>query len=63
RLSDTPGAAAQKDSKSSLGPEVDPQTILKALFKSSSQTGGGGGGGSSGGETSGPHATAFRIKI
>ncbi|RXN37697.1 polymerase delta-interacting 3 [Labeo rohita] len=70
RLSDTPGAAAQKDSsslrsgsKSSSGPEVDPQTILKALFKSSSQTGGGGGGGSSGGETSGPHATAFRIKI
>ncbi|XP_073691477.1 polymerase delta-interacting protein 3-like [Garra rufa] len=74
RLSDTPGAVGQKDSlslrsgsKSSSGPEVDPQTILKALFKSSSQTssssGGGGGGGGGGGDTSGPHATAFRIKI
>uniref|UniRef100_A0A8C1MUB4 Polymerase (DNA-directed), delta interacting protein 3 n=1 Tax=Cyprinus carpio TaxID=7962 RepID=A0A8C1MUB4_CYPCA len=59
RLSDSPGAALQKDSASrsgskAPGPEVDPQTILKALFKSSSQ---------SGSETSGAHATAFRIKI
>ncbi|XP_042572085.1 polymerase delta-interacting protein 3-like isoform X2 [Cyprinus carpio] len=59
RLSDSPGAALQKDSASHSGskvpgPEVDPQTILKALFKSSSQ---------SGSETSGAHATAFRIKI
>ncbi|XP_016121169.1 polymerase delta-interacting protein 3-like [Sinocyclocheilus grahami] len=65
RLSDSPGAAApaQKDSssrsgsKTSSGPEVDPQTILKALFKSSGQSG------SSGAEPSGPHSTAFRIKI
>ncbi|XP_058625457.1 polymerase delta-interacting protein 3 isoform X1 [Onychostoma macrolepis] len=65
RLSDSPGAAAavQKDSssrsgsKTSSGPEVDPQTILKALFKSSGQSGSGGA------ETSGPHSTAFRIKI
>ncbi|XP_059427273.1 polymerase delta-interacting protein 3 isoform X2 [Carassius carassius] len=65
RLSDSPGAVApaQKDSssrsgsKTSPGPEVDPQTILKALFKSSGQSG------SSGAETSDPHSTAFRIKI
>uniref|UniRef100_A0A8C1V9F5 Polymerase (DNA-directed), delta interacting protein 3 n=1 Tax=Cyprinus carpio TaxID=7962 RepID=A0A8C1V9F5_CYPCA len=62
RLSDSPGAALQKDSASrsgskAPGPEVDPQTILKALFKSSGQSG------SSGAETSGAHATAFRIKI
>uniref|UniRef100_A0A671T0G7 Polymerase delta-interacting protein 3-like n=2 Tax=Sinocyclocheilus anshuiensis TaxID=1608454 RepID=A0A671T0G7_9TELE len=62
RLSDSPGAPVQKDSASrsgskAPGPEVDPQTILKALFKSSSQSG------SSGGETSAAHATAFRIKI
>ncbi|XP_052410039.1 polymerase delta-interacting protein 3 isoform X1 [Carassius gibelio] len=62
RLSDSPGAAVQKDSASrsgskAPGPEVDPQTILRALFKSSSQSG------SSGAETSGAHATAFRIKI
>ncbi|XP_026095611.1 polymerase delta-interacting protein 3-like isoform X2 [Carassius auratus] len=64
RLSDSPGAVApaQKDSsrsgsKMSPGPEVDPQTILKALFKSSGQSG------SSGAETRDPHSTAFRIKI
>uniref|UniRef100_A0A9J8CXE1 RRM domain-containing protein n=1 Tax=Cyprinus carpio carpio TaxID=630221 RepID=A0A9J8CXE1_CYPCA len=65
RLSDSPGAAApaqkhsssRSGSKTSSGPEVDPQTILKALFKSSGQSG------SSGAETSGPHSTAFRIKI
>ncbi|ROL15622.1 polymerase delta-interacting protein 3 [Anabarilius grahami] len=69
RLSDTPGAggSSQKDSSSRSGSrsastaEVDPQTILKALFKSSSQTGGTGG--ASGGETPNAHATAFRIKI
>ncbi|XP_026095608.1 polymerase delta-interacting protein 3 isoform X2 [Carassius auratus] len=64
RLSDSPGAVApaQKDSsrsgsKTSPGPEVDPQTVLKALFKSSGQSG------SSGAETRDPHSTAFRIKI
>uniref|UniRef100_A0A8C2CDV8 Polymerase (DNA-directed), delta interacting protein 3 n=1 Tax=Cyprinus carpio TaxID=7962 RepID=A0A8C2CDV8_CYPCA len=65
RLSDSPSAAApaqkhsssRSGSKTSSGPEVDPQTILKALFKSSGQSG------SSGAETSGPHSTAFRIKI
>lgn len=65
RLSDSPGAAAavqkysssRSGSKTSSGPEVDPQTILKALFKSSGQSGSGGA------ETSGPHSTAFRIKI
>ncbi|KAK9978962.1 hypothetical protein ABG768_020698 [Culter alburnus] len=72
RLSDTPGAggSSQKDSSSRSGSrsastaEVDPQTILKALFKSSSQTGStSGGSGASGGETPNAHATAFRIKI
>lgn len=74
RLSDTPGSplSAQKassssssrSSKSSSAAEVDPQTILKALFKSSSsssssssQTA------SSASETPAAHATAFRIKI
>ncbi|XP_052406539.1 polymerase delta-interacting protein 3-like isoform X2 [Carassius gibelio] len=65
RLSDSPGAVApaQKDSssrsgsKTSPGPEVDPQTVLKALFKSSGQSG------SSGAESRDPHSTAFRIKI
>ncbi|XP_051996284.1 polymerase delta-interacting protein 3-like isoform X2 [Xyrauchen texanus] len=66
RLSDTPGAtgSVQKNtsgsfrsgSRTSSTAEVDPQTILKALFKSSSQQPS-----TSASET--PGATAFRIKI
>ncbi|KAM3863531.1 polymerase delta-interacting protein 3 [Diretmus argenteus] len=71
RLSDTPGAgsstkkdglppsltrsAAQRAS-SQPTPEVDPQTILKALFKSTTQS-------TSTTEPSSSQATAFRIKI
>ncbi|KAI7804077.1 putative polymerase delta-interacting protein 3 [Triplophysa rosa] len=62
RLSDTPGAvgSGQKEgssrsgSRTSSAPDVDPQTILKALFKSSSQQ-------PNPSET--PGSTAFRIKI
>lgn len=62
RLSDTPGAvgSGQKEgssrsaSRTSSTPDVDPQTILKALFKSSSQQ-------PDASET--PGSTAFRIKI
>ncbi|XP_056609004.1 polymerase delta-interacting protein 3-like isoform X3 [Triplophysa dalaica] len=62
RLSDTPGAegSGQKEGSSRSGsrtsstPDVDPQTILKALFKSSSQQ-------PNPSET--PGSTAFRIKI
>ncbi|XP_051987906.1 polymerase delta-interacting protein 3 isoform X2 [Xyrauchen texanus] len=66
RLSDTPGAtgSVQKNtsgllrsgSRTSSTAEVDPQTILKALFKSSNQQTS-----TSASET--PGATAFRIKI
>ncbi|XP_051571076.1 polymerase delta-interacting protein 3-like isoform X2 [Myxocyprinus asiaticus] len=66
RLSDTPGAtgSVQKNtsgsfrsgSRTSSTAEVDPQTILKALFKSSNQQPS-----TSASET--PGATAFRIKI
>ncbi|KAG1933954.1 RNA-binding (RRM/RBD/RNP motifs) family protein [Pimephales promelas] len=73
RLSDSPGAvgSAQKNSSSSssrsgsrpAGAEVDPQTILKALFKSSSGPSSTSGP-SAGAETgAGAQATAFRIKI
>ncbi|XP_051572515.1 polymerase delta-interacting protein 3 isoform X3 [Myxocyprinus asiaticus] len=68
RLSDTPGAtgSVQKNtsgsfrsgSRTSSTAEVDPQTILKALFKSSSQQPS-----TSASETPGAQATAFRIKI
>lgn len=70
RLSDTPGSgAARKDglpaalsrpggrpASSQPTPEVDPQTILKALFKSTTQS-------TSTTESSSSQATAFRIKI
>lgn len=71
RLSDNPGTGSgpKKDGlPSSLSrpsgqrassqptPEVDPQTILKALFKSTAQT-------TSTTETPNSQATAFRIKI
>ncbi|XP_049602028.1 polymerase delta-interacting protein 3 isoform X1 [Syngnathus scovelli] len=70
RLSDTPGAGsgAKKDGlppalsrsasqrTSQPTPEVDPQTILKALFKSTAQS-------SSTTEPPSSQATAFRIKI
>ncbi|KAM6956951.1 polymerase delta-interacting protein 3 isoform 2-T2 [Aplochiton taeniatus] len=69
RLSDTPGVSGKKDglpasltrpagqrSSSQPTPEVDPQTILKALFKSTTQS-------TSTTESSGSQATAFRIKI
>ncbi|XP_056309050.1 polymerase delta-interacting protein 3 isoform X2 [Danio aesculapii] len=75
RLSDTPGSplSAQKassssssrSSKSSSAAEVDPQTILKALFKSSSSSSSSSSSqtASSASETPAAHATAFRIKI
>ncbi|XP_026201757.1 polymerase delta-interacting protein 3 isoform X1 [Anabas testudineus] len=71
RLSDTPGAGsstkkdglppslsrpASQRSSSQPTPEVDPQTILKALFKSSAQS-------TSTTEPPSSQATAFRIKI
>ncbi|KAM4634799.1 polymerase delta-interacting protein 3 isoform 2-T2 [Polymixia lowei] len=71
RLSDTPGAGsgvkkeglpsslsrpAGQRASSQPTPEVDPQTILKALFKSTSQS-------TSTTEASSSQATAFRIKI
>ncbi|XP_060760163.1 polymerase delta-interacting protein 3 isoform X2 [Neoarius graeffei] len=64
RLSDTPGkketpsSAASRSTPRSSSAEVDPQTILKALFKSSNQS-------SATTETPPPaaHSTAFRIKI
>uniref|UniRef100_A0A667WQK3 DNA polymerase delta interacting protein 3 n=2 Tax=Myripristis murdjan TaxID=586833 RepID=A0A667WQK3_9TELE len=71
RLSDTPGASSstKKDNlppslsrpagqraSSQPTPEVDPQTILKALFKSTAQS-------TSTTEPSSSQATAFRIKI
>ncbi|XP_068433903.1 polymerase delta-interacting protein 3 [Clinocottus analis] len=71
RLSDTPGASggAKKDglppslsrpagqrASSQPTPEVDPQTILKALFKSTTQS-------TSTTEPPSSQATAFRIKI
>uniref|UniRef100_UPI003AABDB1F polymerase delta-interacting protein 3 n=1 Tax=Centroberyx gerrardi TaxID=166262 RepID=UPI003AABDB1F len=71
RLSDTPGAGSgsKKDglppslsrpagqrASSQPTPEVDPQTILKALFKSTAQS-------TSTTEPSSSQATAFRIKI
>lgn len=64
RLSDTPGAdsstkkdglppslsrSAGRRASSQLTPEVDPQTILNALFKSTMQ--------------SSPQNTAFRVKL
>ncbi|KAK3525516.1 hypothetical protein QTP86_033485 [Hemibagrus guttatus] len=64
RLSDSPGkkeassSAASRSTPRSSSADVDPQTILKALFKSSNQ-------GSATTETPPPtaHSTAFRIKI
>nr|XP_019961635.1 PREDICTED: polymerase delta-interacting protein 3 [Paralichthys olivaceus] len=69
RLSDTPGSSTKKDglppslsrpagqrSSSHPTPEVDPQTILKALFKSTAQS-------STTAEPPNSQATAFRIKI
>ncbi|XP_056128153.1 polymerase delta-interacting protein 3 isoform X3 [Rhinichthys klamathensis goyatoka] len=72
RLSDSPGAvgSAQKDSSSSsrsgsrpAGAEVDPQTILRALFKSSSGPSSTSGPSAGAEPGAGAHATAFRIKI
>ncbi|XP_062263757.1 polymerase delta-interacting protein 3 [Platichthys flesus] len=69
RLSDTPGSSTKKDglppslsrpagqrASSHPTPEVDPQTILKALFKSTAQS-------STTAEPPNSQATAFRIKI
>lgn len=70
RLSDTPGSSSTKKdglppslsrpagqrSSSHPTPEVDPQTILKALFKSTAQS-------STTAEPPNSQATAFRIKI
>ncbi|XP_034750866.1 polymerase delta-interacting protein 3 isoform X3 [Etheostoma cragini] len=69
RLSDTPGSSTKKDglpasltrpfgqrASSQPTPEVDPQTILKALFKSTAQS-------TSTTEPPSSQATAFRIKI
>uniref|UniRef100_A0A8C7WGX1 Polymerase (DNA-directed), delta interacting protein 3 n=1 Tax=Oncorhynchus mykiss TaxID=8022 RepID=A0A8C7WGX1_ONCMY len=68
RLSDTPGSGRKEGLPLSLSrpggrpassqptPEVDPQTILKALFKSTVQT-------PSTTESPGSQCTAFRIKI
>ncbi|MCJ8749363.1 hypothetical protein PDJAM_G00175520 [Pangasius djambal] len=64
RLSDSPGkketpsSAVSRSTPRSSSAEVDPQTILKALFKSSNQS-------SASTETPPPaaHSTAFRIKI
>ncbi|XP_046699920.1 polymerase delta-interacting protein 3 isoform X1 [Silurus meridionalis] len=64
RLSDSPGkketpsSAVSRSTPRSSSAEVDPQTILKALFKSSNQS-------SATTETppSAAHSTAFRIKI
>uniref|UniRef100_A0A8C7MCJ6 DNA polymerase delta interacting protein 3 n=1 Tax=Oncorhynchus kisutch TaxID=8019 RepID=A0A8C7MCJ6_ONCKI len=68
RLSDTPGTGRKEGLPLSLSrpggrpassqptPEVDPQTILKALFKSTVQT-------PSTAESPGSQCTAFRIKI
>ena len=72
RLSDSPGGGVKRDglppslsrpagqrSSSQPTPEVDPQTILKALFKSpSSQSSP-----TSSGAAANSQATAFRIKI
>ncbi|KAJ8251853.1 hypothetical protein GJAV_G00226150 [Gymnothorax javanicus] len=73
RLSDTPGGGGRKDglppslsrpggrpASSQPTPEVDPQTILKALFKSSPQTPSTS---ASSANTASAQATAFRIKI
>ncbi|KAG7262391.1 hypothetical protein CRUP_018315 [Coryphaenoides rupestris] len=73
RLSDTPGGGAKRDglppslsrpagqrSSSQPTPEVDPQTILKALFKSPSSQASPT---SSSSAASNSQATAFRIKI
>uniref|UniRef100_A0A3P8ZT34 RRM domain-containing protein n=1 Tax=Esox lucius TaxID=8010 RepID=A0A3P8ZT34_ESOLU len=68
RLSDTPGSGRKEGLPHSLSrpggrpassqptPEVDPQTILKALFKSTAQN-------PSTTESPGSQSTAFRIKI
>ncbi|KAJ7992635.1 hypothetical protein DPEC_G00280720 [Dallia pectoralis] len=68
RLSDTPGSGRKEGLPHSLSrpggrpassqptPEVDPQTILKALFKSTTQN-------PSTTESPGSQSTAFRIKI
>uniref|UniRef100_A0A8D0DCQ4 Polymerase (DNA-directed), delta interacting protein 3 n=1 Tax=Sander lucioperca TaxID=283035 RepID=A0A8D0DCQ4_SANLU len=69
RLSDTPGSSTKKEglppsltrpfgqrASSQPTPEVDPQTILKALFKSTAQS-------TSTTEPPSSQATAFRIKI